>query len=60
VYFVLLLYLEHLSALLEQSKLSRDSDDYIFFKTVFPRLKAWFNWFNTSQAGNGSRFSDAG
>ena len=46
---------EYLSGLLDHSIPLRDSDDYIFLKALFPRLEAWFNWFNTSQAGDYKR-----
>ncbi|KAL3702226.1 hypothetical protein R1sor_020248 [Riccia sorocarpa] len=26
-------------------------EDIEYFKTIFPRLQAWFNWFNTTQTG---------
>lgn len=33
------------------STISVSGDEYIFLKRSFPRLQAWFNWFNTTQIG---------
>lgn len=34
-----------------QNLIARESVDTTFLKKIFPRLKVWFNWFNTSQVG---------
>ncbi|XP_002738764.2 mannosyl-oligosaccharide glucosidase-like [Saccoglossus kowalevskii] len=31
---------------------SNTAEDQTFLKLIFPRLKVWFNWFNTTQIGN--------
>lgn len=49
---------DFLSSLSKEPTPSLSEDDYMFLKTCFPRLQAWFNWFNTSQVGkvHGSYF----
>lgn len=34
-----------------QSLIARDMTNTIFLKKIFPRLKVWFSWLNTSQVG---------
>jgi hypothetical protein len=29
----------------------KDPENLSFLKAVFPRLKAWFHWFNSTQTG---------
>jgi len=28
-----------------------NEEDKVFFERLYPRLEAWFQWFNTSQTG---------
>lgn len=28
-----------------------NEEDRVFFERLYPRLEAWFRWFNTSQTG---------
>eukprot|EP00250_Pteridium_aquilinum_P016497 c23131_g1_i1 orf=429-2942(-) len=42
---------DYLSTLSEESASSLGEDDRVFLESSFPRLQAWFNWFNTSQVG---------
>ena len=38
---------------------AEDNMDMKFLSLVYPRLQAWFSWFNTTQVGNWSdRFSE--
>ncbi|KAI5063243.1 hypothetical protein GOP47_0021790 [Adiantum capillus-veneris] len=42
---------DYLSTLSEESASKLGEEDRAFLERSFPRLQAWFNWFNTSQVG---------
>ncbi|MCO5574989.1 hypothetical protein L7F22_028786 [Adiantum nelumboides] len=42
---------DYLSTLSEESPSNFGGEDRAFLESSFPRLQAWFNWFNTSQVG---------
>ena len=40
-----------LQRLIKQMIGSKDPNDHKFLEAVFPRLKSWYNWYNTTQVG---------
>ncbi|XP_070540906.1 mannosyl-oligosaccharide glucosidase-like [Ptychodera flava] len=41
-----------IQSLMKELVKSSDAKDQAFLKRIYPRLKVWFNWFNTTQLGN--------
>eukprot|EP00058_Branchiostoma_floridae_P022669 XP_002608159.1 hypothetical protein BRAFLDRAFT_125874 [Branchiostoma floridae] len=41
-----------IQSLMKDLASNRSEEDILLLKRMFPRLKTWYNWFNTSQLGN--------